>query len=132
MLAVADNRVYAAGLDNTLVALWTSGGSLIWQDKNEGIPLLAMDRVVYVMSVCFNCLVDPGSTFDALRASDGTSLWRYHIPPGSFSWGGAVDYGTVYLTVPHGIVALQTTTGKQRWLHAVDDEYGPLALTGGP
>jgi len=138
-LTVADNQVYVGGFGDQILALdalQVRNGSLIWQYKSardEGIPYFAtgMDGVVYMISGCYICYLDTtGSTLDALRANDGTLLWRYQNPPRAF-WGVEVANRMVYLGVlPGGLAALQTTGGKPLWFHAVDDKSGPLALSG--
>jgi outer membrane protein assembly factor BamB len=128
---VAGDTVYAATLTGDVVALRTADGTLRWKvhlvDRNIG-ALVVSDGNVYAS------LSDPraqqgnppkntDSALVALRASDGTQVWR--IPTGGRSLGTPTAMsGVLYVSDGDGFSARRATDGTLLW-HVRSTDIAP-------
>jgi outer membrane protein assembly factor BamB len=106
---VANGSVYV-GLGASVYA-YTGGGDLEWTfttgEVVDAAPAVT-NGVVYVGSVDGNLY--------ALRASDGTELWKFSPAGSEVETSPAVANGVVYVAADNGnIYALNATTGTQLW-----------------
>lgn len=113
-IAVVNDVIYAGTSDDALDALHTKNGSRLWHTRIDGpieeLPVVA-HGVVYVSS-----LVGPSGPayLTAVRAQDGTVLWRYQS--NSYIYQPAVTDSVVYVsTQGNGITALRASNGTQLW-----------------
>jgi outer membrane protein assembly factor BamB len=120
-ITVVDGVVDVGTMDSTVYALRASDGGLLWRYQAAGpvggpvaSPPVVVDGIVYV-----NANVDQGLGYltgyiYALRASDGTLLWRY-------TTGNFVYHGYVYSpTVANGVVYIASQAGSLTALRASD------------
>lgn len=107
---LAQQLLFAALSNNTLVALDTTKGSVQWRYQAGGQILFAplLDgSTLYVTA---------GQTLVALKAADGTVLWHYDA--GEQISGPAVTSGTVVILSTSGrLLAFNTADGTARWNH---------------
>jgi outer membrane protein assembly factor BamB len=123
---------YPTTLNNTVYALRTTNGTLLWHQEIEGsadqAPLVA-NGVVYVTSyVGLN-----GPVYvQALRAIDGSLLWRYSNTNYSYLSLSTFDRNVVYVASPNGISALNASNGASLWHYAAKDTGStwPLEVNG--
>lgn len=121
-LAVVNGVVAVGTMDNVVYALRASDGSLLWRyntagpvDGPVGSPPVVVDGIVYVNAYVDQGLLGYGTGYIyALRASDGTLLWRY-------TTGNFVYHGYVYSpTVTNGVVYVASQAGSLTALRASD------------
>jgi outer membrane protein assembly factor BamB len=123
---------YTSTSNNAVFALRTSNGALLWHQKIEGsadqAPLVA-NGVVYVTSYAGQN--GPAYAY-ALRASDGSLLWRYSNTNYSYLSLSTSDSNVVYIASPDGISALNTSNGASLWHYAAKDTGStwPLEING--
>jgi outer membrane protein assembly factor BamB len=123
---------YTSTSNSAVLALRTSGGTLLWHQKIEGsaeqAPLVA-NGVVYVTSSAGQN--GPYYTY-ALRASDGSLLWRYSNTNYSYLSLSTSDSNVVYVASQDGISALNTGNGASLWHYAANDtgSTSPLEVNG--
>ena len=97
-VALYGNALYAAAVDNRVMALDARSGALLWEQvigdrsTTTAAPLVAHGRVFQGTAVCF--AKGMRCALSALDAKTGKLLWRFHTIPddkdaGSDSWGGA-------------------------------------------
>jgi outer membrane protein assembly factor BamB len=123
---------YTSTSNSAVLALRTSGGTLLWHQKIKGsaeqAPLVA-NGVVYVTSY-----VNPNGPAHvyALRASDGSLLWRYSNTNYSYLSLSTSDSNVVYVASQDGISALNTSNGASLWHYAANDtgSTSPLEING--
>ncbi|HET8840486.1 MAG TPA: PQQ-binding-like beta-propeller repeat protein [Ktedonobacteraceae bacterium] len=134
LLTVAEGAVYVGQfLGQTLEVLKGSDGSRLWlyvdtPGAARGIIFATVrDSVAYVTAVTVG-YSEAGSTLAALRTNNGTPLWRYQVAQGQFK-EVEVANGMVYVITSHGLVALQATTGSQRWFSANESVLAVVAET---
>src|SRR5262249_27743275 len=113
-VAVVDGVTYSGTADNAVYALRNSNGSVLWHSKIDGaveeFPV-GVNGIVYVSS--FVGQYGP-AYFSALRASDGTVLWRYSS--NSYIYTPAMGGGMVYIASQgNDITALRASDGASLW-----------------
>jgi outer membrane protein assembly factor BamB len=113
-VTTADDVAYIATDDNALYALRVNNGSMLWHTGIDGsvdeLPVVA-NGIVYASS--FVGQHGPAYLY-ALRASDGTVLWRYS--GNSYIYSPTVDDGLVFVaSQDEGITALRASDGTQLW-----------------
>lgn len=82
---------------------------------------------------------DPVATLEALDLASGERRWstpldvefRFHAPNGDFR--PVVHDGTVYVSIPGGVVAVDAATGERRWTRSVENDVvnPPVATDSG-
>lgn len=141
-LTVVDGVVYVGSTDSAVYALRANDGSLLWRFNTAGpvggpvaSPPVVVDGIVYV-----NANVDQGLGYVtgyvyALRASDGTLLWRYTT--GNFVYNGyayspTVSSGVVYVASQAGsLTALRASNGTLLWRYIAKGQVAvSLAVNG--
>ena len=107
---VADGRLYW-GSEDRLYALSAEDGSTLWQQPNGvGGAVAVSGGTAYTASE---------ETVAALNVTDGSVRWRTGTPTGTPTPPAVAD-GTLYVghtsgTGPAPVVAIDTTTGTERW-----------------
>lgn len=111
--------MYVAGGAGGLDALRERDGSLMWQHSADQVygPIIAADGLLQLNS---------GDTVAAVRASDGTVVWRrsisFHDTFSSNDTPEAVDDGIVYVATTNGVVqALNASTGQTLWHYVISE-----------
>ena len=123
---------YNSTPNNAVFARRTSNGALLWHQNIEGsadqAPLVA-NGVVYVTSYAGQN--GPAYTY-ALRASDGSILWRYSNTNYSYLSLSTSNNNVVYVASQDGISALNTGNGASLWHYAAKDTGStwPLEVNG--
>ena len=145
---LADGAVYSAGLVR-VYRVDPVSGAVAWQAQvgewsdtileRPFAPVFA-DSVVYVVTSVVGS-VPLGSRIGhviALKASDGSTLWRFEIPEAPPFNGGAIDPGIVagdvfIVGTDNGrVYGLDRATGTVRWVHQGSQPYeaGVVMLDG--
>ena len=124
-LVVADDVVYASGMDGVLYAVNARTGAMLWQgatrDYLHSTPMIAGDRVIVGSA--------DGSVY-AFRRKDGKLLWR--VPTEGPVYGSAaVANGIAAIASGDGCVyGISADTGEVRWRYTLDP--GPSAFVQSP
>ncbi len=122
--ATGDDMVFVV-VEDRIEAISTSRGEIEWRTVLPGhVTAVAWDTGWLL------CGTDSGE-LTALRASDGTFVWRTSlgaplvVPPAA-----ALDH--VYLGVDGGrVLALDLASGRQIWENAIEEPISALAATAG-
>jgi outer membrane protein assembly factor BamB len=113
-VTVVDGVTYAGTADNAVYALRSSNGLMLWHTKIDGAveeSPVVVNGIVYVGS--FVGQYGP-AYFSALRASDGTVLWRYSS--NSYIYAPTIGDGIVYIASQgNDITALRASDGTSLW-----------------
>ncbi|HEY6541029.1 MAG TPA: PQQ-binding-like beta-propeller repeat protein [Ktedonobacteraceae bacterium] len=127
---VGNGAVYVT-VDNTLLAFNAAHGEQLWSVKlqdgsadagaMDAQPVLTNGRLYLALQIeNTDGVLSNEAILDALNASSGHVLWRYH--PTGVIQGIVVDDDTVYVSVDgystnlqHELVALDATDGSQKW-----------------
>lgn len=116
---IANGVIYIASGVNGLVALRETDGSLLWQHAADQVygPFFVADGLLQLNS---------GDTVVAVRASDGTVVWRrsigFHDTLSSNDTPEAVDNGIVYVATTNGAVqALDAGKGQTLWHYVIQE-----------
>ncbi len=163
---IVDNRAYVSSDNGTESAFQPGTGSLLWHYTHDGIalqPPLVINGIVYVVATQFppdtsqapvvsSALWINGSTFlfqkqqpsihplssvYALRASDGSLLWKYNgNMVHGWAWVAATNnvvYVSTSISQSKGyILALQGNDGALLWSYAIDDSpFNAAAIANG-
>jgi outer membrane protein assembly factor BamB len=124
--AVEQGVVYLASPVDGVVALRASDGYLLWHASPD-IPSYethVADGVVYVSAITAN----NRSTLYALRADNGSLLWRYRSQA---SGSPTITNGVVYQPEPHALAALSASDGYRLWQRQVDGVSSTPTLQNG-
>jgi len=129
-----DGDCQTSPLKGSIEALKASDGTVLWHsrvdvhnDPFQSVQVMAVvNGIVYVEVGGYSS--DAAGDVYALRASDGSHLWRYSIDPESVTdpqalqvaVGNAMVYVFKNGGTLHGIVALDANRGSQRWFYAAD------------
>jgi len=120
-LTVADGIMYMqSGSSNSLYALRTSNGTLLW--KYPASKLWAVEHgTVYVEG--------GNDSFYALRANDGTVLWQYDMSKDTSSVVAVID-GLVYFSSSNNLTlyTLRASDGRRLWQQKFDVDHYPSTV----
>jgi outer membrane protein assembly factor BamB len=120
-LTVADGIMYMqSASSNSLYALRTSDGSLLW--KYPASVLWAVEHgTVYIEG--------GNDSFYALRANDGTVLWQYDMSKDVSSVVAVVD-GLVYFSSSNNLTlyTLRASDGRRLWQQKFDVDHYPSTV----
>jgi outer membrane protein assembly factor BamB len=112
---VAEETVYVADSDGTVVALTADTGAIRWRspgDANTGAE--ARPTVVVQGQTMF--VASSGDHVRALNIATGAQRWRYLPPPGGPLAPLMVAGSRVYLvSLAYGVYALDAATGQELW-----------------
>ena len=131
-VTIADGVAYLSTMDNAVYALRTGNSALLWRSKIDGSvdaqPLVA-NGVVYVTSYVGQS--GPAYVY-ALRASDGSLLWRYNNNNYSYLSLSTTDSSVVFVASQGEISALNTSNGNAIWHLATKNTASgfPLEVNG--
>ena len=113
-VTVVDDVTYAGTADNAVYALRTNNGTVLWHTKIDGAveeSPVVVNGIVYVGS--FVGQYGP-AYFSALRASDGTVLWRYSS--NSYIYAPIMGDGVIYIASQgNEVTALRASDGTSLW-----------------
>jgi outer membrane protein assembly factor BamB len=113
--------VPAAG---ALLAVDPGSGRPVWSRPGQGLPMVAGTTGGLVLTAFQDGLV-------ALSVGDGQERWRLPLPGDEFQWvgptGGRIMLhdGTVYALTAGLALALDPTTGTERWRSLTGPAVGP-------
>lgn len=113
-MTVVDGMAYAGTSDNAVYALRSSNGSVLWHTRIDGAveeSPVVVNGIVYVSSFVGQ---NGPAYFSALRASDGTALWRYNS--NSYINAPTMGDGVIYIAPQSdGVTALRASDGTSLW-----------------
>jgi outer membrane protein assembly factor BamB len=123
---------YLSTGDNVAYALHLNNGSVFWRHNIDGAadqPPLVANGIVYLTS--FVGQNGPAHIY-ALRASDGSLLWRYDNTAYSYLSLSTSYSNVVYVSSQDGISALSGNNGTTLWHFATkdSDSDSPLEVNG--
>lgn len=120
-MTVVNGVVYALSENETVYAMRTDNGSVLWKytfngaTETNGAPLVD-NGIVYILAETSD--VGPGTLY-TLRASDGAQLWRYNANDylSSLTIAGGIAYVTTYDNTSDSgsIIALHANNGTLLW-----------------
>jgi outer membrane protein assembly factor BamB len=134
-LLVFGNVLYV-GRVNEIDALKVSDGTVLWHSNIDGPGdvkvLKVVNGVVYVASVSDASISDASRSryVYALRASDGSQLWRYTVS-GRCCRGLVVTDTAIYLGELDHVDAIKTSDRTLLWHHQIDGSLLGIAVGDG-
>ena len=119
-LVGGDNVLFAMDTDGQITAFDAKSGDEKWQTnvvtEDDGKDLLIRGGLAYENGTLY---VTYGSTaIVALKAADGTEIWRQNKILAPIESPPTVSYGKVFaMTIEGRLYALDAKTGKRAWVH---------------
>jgi outer membrane protein assembly factor BamB len=112
---VLNNMVYVGGTDDNLYAMAANTGEVIW--KFHAVTSTIGIRQTPVVGNGMVYFGDIFGNFYAIDVKTGNPVWSYPVPSGDaiYSNQATLVDQTVFVTFLSSIVALDATTGKQKW-----------------
>ncbi|MEU9338568.1 PQQ-binding-like beta-propeller repeat protein [Streptomyces sp. NPDC048290] len=123
------------GRRDGLFAYAAGDGAVLWTvtpPRHATVCAMSPGVVQGVGLVAFGRRGRPCATLVAVRAADGTEVWRRTLTGGGLVTGGLAVGGatgsTVVTAEPEAVRARSAETGAQRWWRGVPDDCAPRAL----
>jgi eukaryotic-like serine/threonine-protein kinase len=114
--SVSDGTVYIGSRDAHLYAIDAASGTLKWfsdYEKNDNMTW-AISTPAVRAGIVYMATAD-GGFVHALRAADGSELWRFAMPDRVWS-SPSIANSKLYITNQSGeLYAVDATTGKEGW-----------------
>jgi outer membrane protein assembly factor BamB len=114
-LFATEDTLISLNEQGILEARDTASGTLIWNDKDEGIPqlLLGWGSLVYVLN---------GKNLEARDSLTGNLSWEFGLNVRIMDKPTIIDNVLYLLTSDGKLIALNTTNGDLRWQFSTDSQ----------